>query len=128
MKNKINLSISILRFLICLISALAILLPSSTLPAIGCEDEDYACKKNKLAEVLFGLKEGSADTETYHDYNDYGDNPNKIINGVRYVGGHAGWDAQTQNVAGENTANEPFYSLTAGEVIWATKGTYKKVL
>ncbi|MDE0314653.1 MAG: peptidoglycan DD-metalloendopeptidase family protein [Candidatus Poribacteria bacterium] len=126
MKNRINLSVSILRFGFCLISMLGILLFPSSLPVIGCEDEDSVCKKKKLAEVLFGLEEGSADAETYYDYNDYGDNYNETINGVRYIGGHSGWDVQTQSVAGHNTANEVFYSLTAGKVIRATKGTYRK--
>lgn len=103
-----------------------ILLSSSPLPAIGCEDGDSACKKNKLAEVLFDLEEGSADAETHHDYNDYGDHHNKTINGIRYIGGHAGWDVQTKNVAGTNTANEPFHSLTTGRVIRADEGTFKQ--
>ena len=126
MKNKTNLSISILRFTICLISMLSILLSSSPLPAIGCEDGDSACKKNKLAEVLFNLEEGRADADTNHDYNNYGDNHNKTINGIRYVGGHAGWDVQTKSVAGADTANQPFYSLTDGVVIRADEGTFKQ--
>ena len=96
MKNKTNLPVLILRFTICLISVLGILLSSSPLTAIGCEDGDSACKKNKLAEVLFDLAEGSADAETYHDYNDYGHNRNKIINGIRYIGGHAGWGCSNE--------------------------------
>ena len=124
MKNRINFSVSIPCFAICLISVLGILLSLSTLPAIGCEDS--ACKKNKLAEVLFELKEGSADTETFHDYNDYGDNYGKRVNGIQYVGGHSGWDVQTQSVARKKTANEPFHSLTAGQVIRATEGNYRK--
>ena len=36
-----------------------------------------------------------------------------------YAGGHSGWDAQTLSVVGNRpTRNEPFYSLTNGEVIF----------
>ena len=126
MKNRINFSVSILCFGICLTSVLGILLSLSTLPAIGCEDEDYACKQRKLAEVLFELEEGSADAETFYNYNDYEDHYNQTINRVTYKGGHSGWDVQTHSVAGEKTANVPFHSLTAGKVIWATEGTYNE--
>ena len=126
MKNKINLSVSILRFAICLISVLGILLFSSPLTAIGCEDGDPDCKKDKLAEALFKFKDGRTADDTYHDYNDYGHHRNETMNGVTYIGGHSGWDIQTASVAGPNTANEPFYSLTDGEVIRADKGTYNK--
>ena len=126
MKNRINLSVPILRFAICLISVLGILLSSSPLPAIGCEDGDSACKKDKLAEMLFQFEDGRTADDTNHDYNDYGDHYNETINGITYKGGHAGWDVQTKSVAQEYTADEPFHSLTAGLVIRAEEGTYNK--
>ena len=77
-----------------------------------------AQKKDKIVEVLFNLKSGDADKVTYHDYNDYGEAAH-LHNGCNgYEGGHSGWDVQTKNVAGDvPTVDEPFYSLTAGEVI-----------
>ena len=70
---------------------------------------------------------GEADTETYHDYNDYMDRPNDTGDCDGYRGGHAGWDVQTKSVAGdEKTADEEFYSLTSGQVI-AIGGTYGKI-
>ena len=41
-----------------------------------------------------------------------------------YAGGHSGWDAQTLSVVGNKpTRNEPFYSLTNGEVIFVGSGS-----
>ena len=81
-------------------------------------------KKDRIVEILFGLNPGEADSMTYHDYNDYGENRS---NRAGYRGGHSGWDVQTKSVAGDaNTADEPFYSLTPGEVI-ATGGTLGKI-
>ena len=40
-----------------------------------------------------------------------------------YAGGHSGWDAQTLSVVGNKpTRNEPFYSLTSGQVIFVGNG------
>ena len=33
-----------------------------------------------------------------------------------YIGGHAGWDAQTLSVAGKKTANERFYAVSPGVI------------
>ena len=70
-------------------------------------------EKLTLARVLFGPDAGP----TNHDYNDYGASPSDRGG---YVGGHSGWDVQTQNVVprnGNRLINVGFYSLTAGEVI-----------
>ena len=90
-------------------------------------DSSTAIKKDRIVEVLFGLNRGEADAKTYHDYNDYMARPNDTGEWDGYRGGHSGWDVQTQSVAGdEKTADEPFYSLTSGEVI-ATGGEYGKI-
>ena len=99
-------------------------------------------KKDRIVEILFGLNLGEADSMTYHDYNDYKNCPtgkfqfkdgfrefncDKTTGDPGYRGGHSGWDVQTKSVAGDaNTADEPFYSLTPGEVI-ATGGTLGKI-
>ena len=89
-------------------------------------------EKRKIAEFLFNSK------PAYYDYNNFGNCP-KVSpisgncdrnNGYSgYRGGHAGWDVQTESVAGtgdNNTADEPFYSLTPGKVI-ATGGPFGKI-
>lgn len=102
-------------------------------PGFGVEDGvgvGYDIEKKKaLAEVLFGSKPAN------YDYNNYGncppgfncdlEKPSDCGKPCRwYRCGHSGWDVQTQSVAGDtNTANEPFYSLTPGEVI-GTGGKY----
>ena len=41
-----------------------------------------------------------------------------------YAGGHSGWDAQTLSVVKDKpTRNEPFYSLTSGQVIFVGNGS-----
>ena len=73
----------------------------------------------RLARALFGPGK-----PTYHDYNSYGA-PNADLAGrcLGYDGGHSGWDAQTQSVAGAvPTRDEPFFSLTTGVVIRAGGG------
>ena len=69
----------------------------------------------RLARALFGPGK-----PTNHDYNSYKARPD-LEGGCRgYDGGHSGWDAQTQSVAGPvPTKDEPFFSLTAGVVIRA---------
>ena len=77
---------------------------------------DLNVVRARLARALFG-----AGKATNHNYNSYGA-PNANLAGrcLGYDGGHSGWDAQTQSVAGAvPTRNEPFFSLTTGVVIWA---------
>ena len=69
----------------------------------------------RLARALFG-----PDKPTNHDYNSYKARPDPEGGCRGYDGGHSGWDAQTQSVAGPvPTKDEPFFSLTAGVVIRA---------
>lgn len=78
-------------------------------------------KKDRIVEVLFKLEQGQADTLTYHDYNDFGDQKDWDGIVLGYQGGHAGWDVQTISVAGNvPTVDEKFYSLTSGTVINTT--------
>ena len=80
-----------------------------------------AHQKNELAEALFKLEPGEADTRTNHDYNDFGCN----WDGDPYIGGgHPGWDIQTKNVVNRPEINVPFYSLTKGTVIRVGKITH----
>ena len=74
----------------------------------------------QLARALFGPGK-----PTYHDYNSYGAQVPGLAGGCRgYDGGHSGWDAQTQSVAGAvPTRDEPFFSLTTGIVIRAGGGS-----
>lgn len=73
-----------------------------------------------LARALFG-----AGKATNHEYNLYGARPGSGCLG--YDGGHSGWDAQTQSVAGAvPTKDEPFFSLNAGTVIRAG-GTFNEI-
>lgn len=69
--------------------------------------------KKLIARVLFLIR---SDLNVVHcvdaDYNDFGEY------GPSYKGGHAGWDVQTTNVGEGATANVPFYSLTAGKVVY----------
>ena len=75
--------------------------------------------KDKIVEVLFGLDPGTAKSKTFHSYNDYKDNPQWEGKVGGYIGGHSGWDVQTQNVAGAKPpVDVPFYSLTVGKVIY----------
>ena len=78
-----------------------------------------ASQKDKLVEMLFGLKDGEADLKTKHDYNDYKCFPDGFDNNtVGYNGGHSGWDVTTTRQADPNR-DAPFYSLTTGLVIRA---------
>ena len=78
-----------------------------------------ARQKDKLVEVLFGLKDGEADLKTKHDYNDYECYPLDFDDDTQgYDGGHSGWDARTTRETDPNR-DAPFYSLTTGTVIRA---------
>ena len=101
---------SLLGLVCCFIMMLGVLLAPRNSHAI-----ERAEKKAAIVSQLFKLDS----SETYHDYNNYGDNPNwaNIVGG--YIGGHSGWDVQTVSVAREASADESFYSLTDGVVIRA---------
>ena len=93
---------------------------------------EEAEQRDKITAKLFGMSltknnTGShqVDRETNHEYNGYGCNVNWKENGeFVYDGGHAGWDAQTISTF-DPDRNARFYSLTAGKVIRADKGTSK---
>ena len=104
---------------------------SDSNPTESCltsDDSDVKAKQARIAEKLFGLEPCEADSLTYYDYNNYMANPHNDTDKCDgYLGGHSGWDVQTQSVAGDDkTADEEFYSLTSGQVI-ATGGTYGKI-
>ena len=89
-----------------------------TEPCLAADDSDVKAKQARIAEKLFGLEPCEADSLTYYDYNNYMARPNDTGDCDGYMGGHSGWDVQTQSVAGDDkTADEEFYSLTSGEVI-----------
>ena len=100
----------------------------------GCKTiitTEKARQKDELVKHLFNdLRENKNNikyhpSDTNHDYNDYGCNRSTIneeTGNQLYVGGHAGWDAQTKDVVRNKAINVTFYSLTAGEVIRASKG------
>ena len=74
---------------------------------------ERADQKDAIVEELF---KGIPHEATNHDYNDYGCNLSWRVNGkLVYQGGHAGWDAQTQ----DKSLNQSFHALTAGELIRA---------
>ena len=77
-------------------------------------------QRREIASKLFKI---SPDLINY-DYNNYGCHPENIGG---YRGGHAGWDAQTQNVAKTESEDMPFYSLTVGKVIEVKKGDPDKL-
>ena len=72
-------------------------------------------QRREIASKLFKI---SSDLIN-HGYNDYGCHPENISG---YRGGHSGWDIQTKNVAQLASAEQPFYSLTAGRVIGVEEG------
>ena len=76
---------------------------------IGTAEE--ADQRDVIVEALF---RGFDHEDTNHDYNGYG-----CLESWYPNGGHAGWDAQTKDVAGTATKDRPFNSLTAGTVIRA---------
>ena len=78
----------------------------------------------RLARALFGPGK-----PTNHDYNSYKARWPALEGRCQgYDGGHSGWDAQTQSVAGAvPTKNEPFFSLTTGTVIAAGGDTYNTI-
>ena len=78
-----------------------------------------ADRRDKIAAVLFSRVPHQ---DTNHEYNGYGCNEHLAI----YDGGHSGWDVQTHKAAGPATEDQPFYSLTAGEVIAAERGNLNK--
>ena len=92
----------------------------------GCEIfgiPGEAARKDAIVDLLF-KSTPHENTEhvhevTNHDYNGYGCSPSGRAG---YIGGHSGWDVQTHTVAGIETTDEPFYSLTPGIVIRATEG------
>lgn len=76
-------------------------------------------QKDKIVKVLFGGKnpERVDPATTNHDYNDYGCTVPRWAGECKgYDGGHSGWDVQTDTVALDETADEDFYSLTAGVI------------
>ena len=86
---------------------------------------------DEIAGKLFNMPPD----DTNHDYNYYrccpdpdGDGTtfchDPIVSG--YKNGHSGWDLQTKSVV-FGIADEPFYSLTAGEVIRAGGGNYNTI-
>ena len=80
---------------------------------IGTAEE--ADQRDVIVEALF---RGFDHEDTNHDYNGRGCAISWDRPGYRN-GGHAGWDAQTKDVAGTATKDRPFNSLTAGIVIRA---------
>ena len=77
----------------------------------------------RLARALFGPGK-----PTNHDYNSYGAQVPRRASGCQgYDGGHSGWDVQTRSVAFHATADEPFFSLTAGVVIRAGGGRHNAI-
>lgn len=74
---------------------------------------ERANKKDEIASKLFNMPH----TDTGHDYNNHGCLNDWGIPG--YDGGHSGWDVQTVSVAGVESENEFFYSLTEGIVVKA---------
>lgn len=92
------------------------------------EESELEKRKNALVEKLFAIAD--ADLETYHDYADFG----AERRGPReyecdgYIGGYASWRVQTKTVAGDDTAEEEFFSLTVGEVIVAEQGEGRGII
>ena len=85
---------------------------------------DIAEVRARLARALFGPGK-----PTNHDYNSYAARWPELEGGCRgYDGGHSGWDAQTQSVAGAvPTKDEPFFSLTTGTVIVAGGNAFNTI-
>ena len=98
---------------------------------ISAKPTQWSCSKQALiATALFGFAI-EADGLNY-DYNNYRACPREVVKECTlevktkcdgYRGGHAGWDFQTQSVAGKKSKNVVFHSLTSGEVT-ATDTTY----
>ena len=101
---------------------------SSTYKYIATMEEDY--QKNVIVKALFNSKNHATQgdvthEQTNHDYNDYkcnanwiydkGKNKGKLV--YKGGGGHAGWDVQTQ----DKSPNQPFFSLTTGELLTIPK-------
>ena len=74
---------------------------------------ERAHKKDEIVSKLFNMHH----TDIGHDYNNHGCNNDWRIPG--YNGGHSGWDVQTVSVAGVESENDFFYSLTEGIVVKA---------
>ena len=66
-------------------------------------------QRREIASRLFRIPHNDIN----YDYNGYACHPENVGG---YRGGHSGWDAQTKNVAMTESADMPFYSLTAGTV------------
>ena len=85
----------------------------------GCKTiitTERARQKDEIVAKLFNFDLSEVDAKTKHDYNDYECNLDWEINGkLVYQGGHGGWDVRTR----DKSLNQPFYSLTAGELIRA---------
>jgi murein DD-endopeptidase MepM/ murein hydrolase activator NlpD len=79
----------------------------------GCKTiitTEKARQKDELAEALFKVVNHD---KTNHDYNDFGCS----WDGDPYIGGHPGWDVQTEDVVKHPQKDFRFYSLTSGRVI-----------
>ena len=84
-------------------------------------------QKDKIVKGLFGGEnpERINPHKTNHDYNDYGCTVPRWEGQCKgYDGGHSGWDVQTHTVALNETADEEFYSLTAGVVTDLREGDF----
>ena len=102
----------------CIITVLGSLLILNVGTANACRNGLDLQKKRVVVETLFNLKPGTADVETFYDYNSYECKPEWEGKVSGYIGGHSGWDAQTKNVAGAKPPQDVrFYSLTVGKVI-----------
>jgi len=87
---------------------------------------ERAMQKDKLVEKLFDLKDGTADAQTNHDYNEYRCNLSWKVGGkLVYDGGHPGWDVQTKQEI-DRQRNAYFYAVSSGELI-KTGGTYNTI-
>ena len=110
-------------FAVCLVLSLCV--PSAIAQCDPLQITD--AELGELAGKLFNM----SPDDTNYLYNRYGCCPDPDGDGVTfcgerklgYHGGHSGWDTQTKSVAQRNTADELFYSLTAGKVI-KTGGRY----
>ena len=96
----------------------------------GCDfigSAERADQRDAIVEKLF---KGIPHEKTNHDYNGYNCNRSWVDDkgSPIYIGGHAGWDAQTKNVVHDKSIDVTFYSLTAGEVIKATEGNARDSL
>ena len=106
----------------------------STEITFSVEQPTVAEMEEAILAVLFGREPAQANYNDWgcptikspdrtcgDDYSAY--NTSESATGG-YAGGHSGWDAQTLSVVGNRpTRNEPFYSLTSGQVIFVGNGS-----